>query len=579
MLFFRFFTRREWALTAIAVALIIGQIWMDIMIPQYMSEITDAFLINDTDEVMRYGNEMIVCAFVSLGFSLGAGFLLANVSSSAGRNMRIRQFDSVQALSVEDINRFSASSLITRSTNDVTQIQNFIARGLQAVVKAPIISVWALSMMFGSAWEWTAVTAAGVVFLMCVMTFTLHFAKKRFVKIQWLTDGVNRATKENIDGIRVIRAYNAETFQEDRFSAASGDLMYNNLRAMTIMAPAFPLAQSMMNFVTLGIYWLGAGVIAAAGTQETQLLLFSDMIVFTSYATMVLGSFMQMFGILRMVPRAMVGMRRIEEVVDSRPAVKDGSESEGPETGTVEFRDVSFSYPGSDIRVLEDVSFRVEKGKTLAIIGSTGSGKTSLVNLIPRFFDPAEGKILVDGRDVREYTLESLRSRLGFVSQGAIIFSGSVDMNVNYGLGSEGRGDAEIERALRIAHADGFVSGMPEGRDSHISQHGKNLSGGQKQRISIARALCRSPEIIILDDSFSALDFKTDLELRSSLRSEMGDSTVIMVAQRIGTIRDADEIIVLDHGRMVGRGTHEQLLKDCPEYLDLARSQMVKEAL
>ncbi len=578
-MFFRFFTRREWIMTAVAVLFILGQVWLDVLIPLYMSDITDSFLINDTDEVRRYGTEMVVCAFVSLGMSLVAGFLMANISASVGRVMRSQQFDSVQALSQEDINRFSASSLITRSTNDITQVQNLIARGLQVIVRCPILTVWALAMMIMSSWEWTMVTVVGTAVLIGFMLFSFHYAQKRYVRIQWLTDGVNRATKENIDGIRVIRAYNAERYQEERFTDASGQLMDNNVRAALIMSPAYPMAVSMMNFVTLGIYWVGAGIISSAGDVESQLLLFSDMIVFTSYSTMVLGSFMQMFGILRMMPRAMVGARRIEEVVDAVPAVTDGTGTEGSEEGTVEFRNVSFSYPGSDRNAIEDVSFRVERGATLAIIGSTGSGKTSLVNLIPRFYDAGSGEILVDGRDVREYSLGSLRSRLGFVSQGAIIFSGSVDENVNYGLGSEARGDAEIERALRIAHADSFVGSMPEGRDSHISQHGKNLSGGQKQRISIARAVCRDPEIIILDDSFSALDYKTDLELRNSLRSEMAGTTVIMVAQRIGTIRDADEIIMLDGGRIVGRGTHEQLLRDCPEYLELARSQMVREAL
>ncbi len=578
-LFFRFFTRREWVMTATAIVFIIAQIWMDVRIPLYMSDITDAFLIDDTDKVMLYGREMILCAFASLAVGLVAGFLMANIAASVGRNMRQKEFDSVQAMSLEDVDRFSPASLITRSTNDLTQIQNLIARGLQIIVRCPILTIWALAMMSASSWQWTLVTAVGAFILVTVMMMSLHFSRKHFERIQWLTDSVNRATKENIDGIRVIRAYNAERYQEDRFSSASGELKDNNLRAVLIMAPSYPLAQSMMNFVTLAIYWVGAGIVAAAGSVDDQLLLFSDMIVFTSYSTMVLSSFIYIFGILRMLPRTMVGVRRVEEVVDTVPSVADGTETEAPERGTVEFRNVSFSYPGSDRTAVEGISFRVEKGRTLAIIGSTGSGKTSLVNLIPRFYDAGSGQVLVDGRDVREYSLVSLRSRLGFVSQGAIIFSGPVDMNVNYGLGSEDRGDADIERALRIAHADGFVGNMPEGRGSHISQHGKNLSGGQKQRISIARALCRDPEILILDDSFSALDFKTDLELRNSLRSEMGDTTVIMVAQRVGTIRDADEIIMLDGGRIVGHGTHEQLLNDCPEYLELARSQMVKEAL
>ncbi|MBQ3735514.1 MAG: ABC transporter ATP-binding protein [Candidatus Methanomethylophilaceae archaeon] len=576
---FRFFRGRDWAMVSLAVILLVCQIWMDILIPQYMSRITDAFLLSETDVVMKYGSEMIVCAFLSLAFSLAVGFVLANVSASVGRNMRIQQFDRVQAFSEEDIGRFSASSLITRSTNDVTQIQNFIARGLQTVIKCPILTVWALSMIYGSSFEWTLITASGAVVLIFVMLFTLHFARRRFQRIQWLTDGVNRATKENIDGIRVIRAYNAERYQESRFEKASGDLMENNISAAAIMAPAFPLAQSMVNFVTLGIYWMGALMIAAADTQEGQLNLFSDMIVFTSYATMVLAAFMQMFGVMRMLPRTLVGLKRIGEVVDTEPSVTDGTVTAGTECGTVEFRDVSFSYPGSDREAISNISFRVEKGQTLAIIGTTGSGKSSMVNLIPRFYDPTSGRIIVDGIDVREFSRESLRSRLGYVSQDAIIFSGSVEGNVNYGLHSEDRGPDDVDRALRIANADGFVSSMEDGIRSHVSQHGKNLSGGQKQRISIARAVCRSPEILILDDSFSALDFKTDLELRNRLHSEMSGCTIIMVAQRIGTIMDADEILVLSEGRIVGKGTHEELMADCPEYRDMARSQMVGGAV
>lgn len=554
----------------------LGQIWLDIRIPQYMNTITDAFLLDDTDVVVRYAWEMLLCAFGSLALAIMVGFLFANVSASVGRNARRAEFDRVQEFSVQDINRFSASSLITRSTNDITQIQNFIARGMQAAIRCPVITVWALAMIYGSSIEWTGVTLAGVAVLLVVMYVSLHFARKRFERVQWLTDGVNRATKENVDGIRAIRAYNAERYQEKRFADATDELMANNISAAKIMAPVFPISRSVMNFVILGIYWVGAGVISAAGSTEDQLLLFSDMIVFTSYATMVLSSFLIMFGIMRMVPRTLVGMRRIEEVVDTVPSVVGGDLTDIKDRGTLQFENVTFTYPGSEHPSLEDVSFSIGRGKVLAIVGSTGSGKSTLVNLITRFYDADSGKVSVGGSDVKDYDLRTLRGQMGYVSQNAIIFSGSVDMNVNYGSGSEGRTAEDVIRALRIAQAESFVNDLPEGTDSRISQHGKNLSGGQKQRVSIARAVCRDPDILILDDAFSALDFKTDLQLRTSLRREMKDTTLVIVAQRVGTIKDADEIVVLDKGSVVGKGKHADLLKSCPVYLDMARSQMVE---
>ncbi|MBE6528300.1 MAG: ABC transporter ATP-binding protein [Thermoplasmata archaeon] len=578
-MFTRFFGKRDWALTAVAFLLIVAQIWMDIRIPDYMGEITDAFLLNDTDVVVSRGWEMIGCALISLTFALITGFVLANISASVGRNMRIAQFDQVQAFSEENIKKFSAASLITRSTNDVTQIQNFIARGLQIFIRSPIIAIWAIIMISGSSLEWTAVTAAGVAVLIIVMMVTLHFAKIRFMRIQWLTDDVNRATRESIDGIRVIRAYNAEGYQEGRFSEANDNLLRNNISASKIMAPAYPIAQSTLNFVIMGIYWVGAGLILGLDDTNEQLLLFSDMIVFTSYATMVISAFMQLFGMIRAIPRTSVGLKRVQEVVDTKPTVIGGEETEGTEHGCVEFRDVSFSYPGSGKKALDGISFRVEEGKTLAIIGTTGSGKTTLVNLITRFYDATEGTVMVDGLDIKEFDLRSLRSKMGYVSQSSIIFSGSVDMNVNYGLGSENRTEDDIRKALEIAQADEFVYDMPDGRESHVSQHGKNLSGGQKQRISIARALCRSPEILILDDSFSALDYKTDLELRNALDERMGGTTRIIVAQRVGTIKDADEILVLDEGRLVGKGTHRHLMESCPLYREIAESQAMQEGV
>ncbi|MBO4357390.1 MAG: ABC transporter ATP-binding protein [Candidatus Methanomethylophilaceae archaeon] len=571
----RFLKGKDWALICVAIIFILGQIWMDIKIPEYMGAITDSFLLSDIDVVVQCGWEMILCAIISFVLSLGAGFVLANASASIGSNLREAQFDRVQGFSEENINRFTAASLITRSTNDVTQVQNFIARGLQAVIKCPIIAVWAISKIYGTSWEWTAVTVLGVVILVIVMFVTLHFAKKRFMRIQWLTDEVNRATRESIDGIRVVRAYNAEDYQEARFSEANDNLLNNNISATKIMAPSFPIAQSMLNFVTMGIYWVGAGLILALDDVDSKLLLFSDMIVFTSYAAMVLSSFMLAFGIMRMLPRTMVGMKRIEEVVNTEPTIVNGDVKEPVQLGAVEFNNVSFRYPGAEHDAIHGVSFRIDPGKTLAIIGSTGSGKTTLINLIVRFYDATEGSVRVNGVDVKDYNLQSLRKTLGYVSQNAIIFSGSVDMNVNYGLGSDGRSSEDIEDALDISQSKEFVEKLPDGRESSISQRGKNLSGGQKQRISIARALCRKPDILLLDDTFSALDYKTDLELRSALKSEMSSATKVLVAQRIGTVMDADEIIVLDDGEVVGKGKHDELMRNCPQYIEIAESQMM----
>ena len=570
---------REWVLVILAVILILGQVFMDLAIPDYMSRITDAYLLEDHDTVIQYGIEMIVCAFLSLILSLAVGFILANFAARLGMKIRAVQFDRVQEFSAQDLNRFSIASLITRSTNDVTQIQNFVARGLQVVIKSPILAVWAVSKIHGSSMEWTMVVVGALLALVIVMAVSLHLAIPKFMNIQWLTDAVNRSTRENLDGMRIIRAYDAEEFQESKFKTSNDNLLENNIKAVKYMAFTWPFAQAAMNFVTLGIYWAGAAIIFNAPTAVEQKLLFSDMIVFTSYSTMVLSSVMVFIGIFRMLPRALVSMRRVREVVRTEPSVIGGTETEGTEKGTVEFRNVSFTYPGAKRPVLEDISFRAEKGSTFAIIGSTGSGKTTAVNLIERFYDVSSGQVLVDGRDVREYDLAALRRKLGYVPQSAIIFSGSVEMNVNYGYGSESRTQDDIRRALRVAQAESFVEALPEGSQSHISQHGRNISGGQKQRVSIARAVCRDPEIYLLDDTFSALDYRTDRELRNALKEETAGSTVIIVAQRIGTIMDADEILVLDNGREVGRGRHRDLLRTCPEYYDIARSQLTEEEL
>ena len=575
----KYFRKRDWALTAALVVFIICQVYLDLEIPGYMNDITYAIQTGSgTDVVKEYGTDMVLCAFLSLGFSVAAGFCATNIAASLGRTLRERQFDRVQEFSMQDMDRFSAASLITRSTNDVYHLMVFTARGLQIVIKSPILATWALLKISGKNWEWTAATAAAVVVLVAVVAVTMWYTVPRFKKIQWLTDGINRATRENLDGIRVIRAYNAEEYQQKKFDKANDDLLENNVANAHAMAPMHPITSSLNNFLTLAIYWIGAGLIAAAGSTGDKMVLFSDMIVFSSYAMQVVSAFMLMIGIIRGLPRAMVAAGRVEEVIEAEPSIKDGGfDGVTDAEGEVEFRDVSFSYPDAEGPAIEKVSFKVGKGQTLAIIGPTGSGKSTLVNLIPRFYDATGGQVLVDGIDVREYDQKALRRRIGYVPQSAVIFSGSVEYNVNYGDTSADRTEDDVRKALEIAQGIDFVEKMEGGMDGHVSQYGRNVSGGQKQRICIARAVCKRPEILIFDDTFSALDFKTDLALRESLKRETAGTTNIIVAQRIGTIMDADRIIVLDKGKVVGDGTHDLLMKECGIYRDIAMSQMTGE--
>lgn len=575
----KYFRKRDWALTAALVVFIICQVYLDLEIPGYMNDITYAIQTGSgTDVVKEYGTDMVLCAFLSLGFSVAAGFCATNIAASLGRTLRERQFDRVQEFSMQDMDRFSAASLITRSTNDVYHLMVFTARGLQIVIKSPILATWALLKISGKNWEWTAATAAAVVVLVAVVAVTMWYTVPRFKKIQWLTDGINRATRENLDGIRVIRAYNAEEYQQKKFDKANDDLLENNVANAHAMAPMHPITSSLNNFLTLAIYWIGAGLIAAAGSTGDKMVLFSDMIVFSSYAMQVVSAFMLMIGIIRGLPRAMVAAGRVEEVIEAEPSIKDGGfDGVTDAEGEVEFRDVGFSYPDAEGPAIEKVNFKVGKGQTLAIIGPTGSGKSTLVNLIPRFYDATGGQVLVDGIDVREYDQKALRRRIGYVPQSAVIFSGSVEYNVNYGDTSADRTEDDVRKALEIAQGIDFVEKMEGGMDGHVSQYGRNVSGGQKQRICIARAVCKRPEILIFDDTFSALDFKTDLSLRESLKRETAGTTNIIVAQRIGTIMDADRIIVLDKGKVVGDGTHDRLMKECGIYRNIAMSQMTGE--
>ena len=566
----------DWAMVAVCVALVAGQVYLDLRIPEFMNDITDHLQAGTaTVIIVRDGERMLICAFASLAMALGTVVLAARVSASLCNRIRSMLFESVGSFSKQDIDGFSASSLITRSTNDVYQIQQFLPRAISIVVKAPLISVLAVWKISDSAFEWTAATVVAMVVMLIAFIIMLSRGMPYIRRMQSYVDAVNRITREGLEGTKGIRAYNAESRQEERLSEASGELLWNSISLVKTMSPTHAMASSMMNFLILAIYWIGAGLIQASDTQAQQMDLFSDMIVFTSYATQVISAVMMSTAILRGLPRVMVSARRIEEVIGHEPSIRDGSGSTFSEVrGEVVFDDVSFTYPGTDHEVLSHISFKASAGETVAIIGPTASGKSTLLNLIPRLYDATSGTVTVDGIDVRDYLLEDLYNRLGYVPQTAVVFSGTVRENVNYGGDTSSRSDADIERALRIAQLWDHVQTMPEGVDTNLAQHGWSLSGGQRQRLGIARAVCRDPEVYLFDDTFSALDYRTDRDLRSALDRETAGSTRIVVAQRVGTILNADRIIVLDGGRVVGEGTHESLMETCPLYREIAESQL-----
>ena len=572
----RYLTGRDWLMLCACILLIAGQVYLDLRIPEYMSEITDHLQMGTATEIIvRDGERMLVCAFASLAMALGTAVLAARVSASLCSRLRSLLFESVGSFARQDIDGFSAASLITRSTNDVYQVQQFLPRAINMVVKAPLIAVLAVWKISGSAYEWTAATVVAMLVLVSGFSLLLYRGMPFIRRMQTYVDAVNRITREGLEGTKGIRAYNAESRQEARLEGASDHLLDNSMSVVRTMSPMHALSSSMLNFLTLAIYWLGAGIIQSAGSQGMQMQLFSDMIVFTSYATQVVSAVMMASGILRGLPRVMVSTRRIEEVVRHPSSISDGAGSRGTGVrGEVVFEDVSFSYPGTDRRVLSGVSFRASPGEKVAVIGPTASGKSTLLALVPRMYDVTSGRVLVDGVDVRDYSLEELRSRLGYVPQTPVVFSGTVRDNVNYGEGSDGRTDADVERALKIAQLWGHVESMPDGIDTDLAQHGWSLSGGQRQRLGIARAVCRDPEIYLFDDTFSALDYRTDRDLRSALDRETSGATRIVVAQRVGTIMDADRIIVLDGGRVVGEGTHAELMEGCPLYREIAESQL-----
>lgn len=575
---FKYLRKIDWLMMAACLLLIVGQVYFDLRIPEYMSDITDHLQMGvDTNTIMDDGFRMLICAFASLTLAIFTTILATRIASALCRTLRKLQFENVENFSKQDIDRFSAASLITRSTNDVYHLQRFIARAIQVVIKAPIMAVWAILKIYGSAFEWTAVTVIAMLVLLISITAIMQYGIPYLKKIQWLMDDVNRETRENLDGMRTIRSYNAEEHREEQFDVTSKKLLDNCVTTVKIMSPMHAMSSSMLNFLTLSIYWVGAIIINGVTNQTEQMLLFSDMIVFTSYATLVISSIMMAAGIMRGAATAVVSSRRIEEVIQYTPTIRNGPGAKPTSYGEVEFKNVGFCYPGSSREILSDVSFKIKKGETLAIIGSTGSGKSTLIKLISRLYDATRGEILIDGVDIKQYTLDELYAKIGYVPQNTIIFSDTVRNNVNYGKGSELKTPEDAEKALEIAQANFFVNELPKGLDQIISQHGRNLSGGQKQRISIARALCKKPEIYLFDDSFSALDYKTDNNLRNALARETIGSTKIIVAQRIGSIQEADCILVMNQGKIISSGKHDELIKNCELYIKIAKSQLEKE--
>lgn len=580
---FKHLKSHEWVQFAVSLVFIVAQVWLDLKLPDYMSGITRLVQTpgSDMSEIWTQGGYMMLCALGSVASAVVVGFFAARIAASFSQRLRSDLFHQVESFSMEEINRFSTSSLITRSTNDVTQIQMLVTMGLQMIIKAPIMTVWAITKIAGKGFEWSMATGVAVLVMVLMIAFVMIFVIPKFRRMQTLTDNLNKVTRENLTGLRVVRAYNAEDFQEAKFEKANAELTETQLFTSRSMAIMMPMMNIVMSGLTLAIYWIGANLIDAAQAME-KLTIFSNMVVFSAYAMQVIMSFMMLAMMFILLPRAAVSARRINEVLDTEPAIVNGRQTQGlpGETGTVEFSHVSFQYPGAAEYVLQDVSFTAKQGETVAFIGSTGSGKSTLINLIPRFFDATEGEVRIDGVNVKDYALNALYNKIGYVPQKAALFMGSVSFNVNYGEnGKMPASEEEVKKAVAIAQGTDFVETMDGQYEASIAQSGSNLSGGQKQRLAIARAICRKPEIYIFDDSFSALDYKTDRVLRTALQKETAGVTSLIVAQRIGTIMDADRIIVLDEGRVVGSGTHKELLEKCQVYREIAMSQLSEEEL
>ena len=576
-------TWKDFILAAVAFVFIIVQVWLSLTMPDYMSEITKLVQTKGSkmNDILIAGGKMLACALGSLLAAVCTSICASKISSNFSANLRGQVFHKVQSFSMEEIGNFSTASLITRSTNDITQVQMLIVMGLEVLLKAPIMAVWALCKISTKNWQWTASTGVAVVVLLSFVCVCVAVALPKFKKLQSLTDNLNRVTRENLTGLNVVRAYNAEGYQQKKFNDANDELTKTQLFANRTMGTMMPGIQMVMNGLMLAIYWIGAYLISNAQMFD-KLTIFSDMIVFTQYAMQVVMSFMMLVMIFVLLPRASVSAKRINEVLDMPLSIKDGTKENGIDgkKGEVEFRNVSFCYPDAEKDVIEDISFTAHKGETIAFIGSTGCGKSTVINMIPRFYDATKGEVLVDGVNVKEYTQKALRNKIGYVSQKAVLFTGSIKSNVAYGdNGTNGFTDDVVKQAIETAQAKEFVDKTEGGVDAFVAQGGSNFSGGQKQRLSIARAICRHPEILIFDDSFSALDYKTDRVLRDTLRKTCADATRFIVAQRIGTIRDADKIIVLDDGKIAGMGKHNELMETCEVYRQIAYSQLSKEEL
>ena len=576
-------TKKEWFLALISLILIIVQVWLELKMPDYMSEITVLVQTEGSQmsDIIKNGAYMLGCAFGSLVSAVIVGYLVATVAANFSKSVRKKLFDKVEDLAMSEIKGFSTSSLITRTTNDITQVQMLVAMGLQLMIKAPITAIWAITKILNKSWQWSMTTGIAVLILLTVISILTIIVMPRFKIVQKLTDKINGVTRENLTGIRVVRAFNADNYQENKFKDVNTKLtnqqMYNQ-KKFAIMQPVMYLV---MYFLTLAIYFIGAYLIRDA-SMVNKLGLFGDMVVFSSYAMQVIMSFLMLAMIFMMSPRAQVSANRINEVLDTDITIKDGNinTNKTNEVGTVEFKNVSFKYPDADEYLLKNISFKANKGETVAFIGSTGSGKSTLINLVPRFYDATEGEVLVDGVNVKDYTQEFLHNKIGYVPQKAVMFNGTVNSNIAYGdNGKGGISEEKIKKAIEVAQGKEFVEKMDEKYDTHIAQGGTNVSGGQKQRLAIARAIARNPEIYIFDDSFSALDYKTDSLLRKALKEYTKDATSLIVAQRIGTIMNADKIIVLEDGVSVGMGTHKELLKNCDVYKEIALSQLSKEDL
>ena len=574
--------KKDWLLVLVCIAFIVFQVWLDLKLPEYMSEITTLVQTEGSKmaDILLNGGYMLLCAFGSLLAAVVTGYFVAKIAANFSRDLRKRIFDKVEDFSLQEVKKFSTSSLITRTTNDVTQIEMLIAMGLQMLIKAPITAVWAITKILNKSWQWSALTGVAVVILLSVIGFLIAIILPKFKIVQKLIDKINGITRENLTGIRVVRAFNAEEFQEAKFSKVNNDLTNLQLFNQKKLAIMQPIMYLVMYGLTLGIYFIGAYLIQDAGLS-VKLSLFSDMVVFSSYAMQVIMSFLMLAVIFMIVPRASVSAKRINEVLDENIEIQDlvSVSAKPKEKGTVAFKNVSFKYADADEYILKNISFEAKKGETVAFLGSTGSGKSTLLNLIPRFYDATEGEVLVDGVNVKDYKQQDLHDLLGYVPQKAVLFKGTIKSNVAYGENEKNITDTKVKEAVHVAQADDFVLKLDDTYDHAIAQGGTNVSGGQKQRLSIARAIARDPEIYLFDDSFSALDYKTDATLRKELKKYTKDATTLIVAQRIGTVMNADKILVLENGECVGIGTHKELLKNCEVYKQIALSQLSKEEL